>query len=162
MASFTESAAILSKRKKIQEEFRKEIEDKEYIIATYGEDAEEYMEAKLDLGEKGGELNKQIGLRCGFGELRTVLNDCEAARYWKLGREIERGDEVGDQLPAIQEEDGGYLRAAISDVLGDDGGQSPTPSKQETDTETSDGVELGGVGDNRHRRNGRCSWGRTS
>ena len=52
MKSFTGSAAISNKRKKTQEELRKEIESKEYEIAAYGEDTEEYLEAKLDLGEK--------------------------------------------------------------------------------------------------------------
>ena len=52
MGSFTGSASISHKRKKIQEELRKEIESKEYVIATYGEDKEAYLEEKLDLEEK--------------------------------------------------------------------------------------------------------------
>ena len=39
-------------QKKTQEELRKEMGDKEYIIATYGEATEEYKEAKMDLGER--------------------------------------------------------------------------------------------------------------
>ena len=60
-------------KEKIQEELRKEIESKEYVIATYGEDTEEYSEAKLDLREKKSELNKKIELSCGFEELRTIF-----------------------------------------------------------------------------------------
>ena len=52
MKSFTGSAAISNKRKKTQEELRKEIESKEYVISTYGGDTEEYLEAKLDLEER--------------------------------------------------------------------------------------------------------------
>ena len=58
---------ILSERKKIQEELRREIESKEYVIDTYGEETEEYKEAKMDLEERKNELNKKIDLSCGFG-----------------------------------------------------------------------------------------------
>ena len=54
-------------KEQIPEELRKEIESKEYVIATYGEDSEEYLEEKLDLGERENELNKKIELSCGFG-----------------------------------------------------------------------------------------------
>ena len=37
------------KKEKIQEELRKAIGNKEYVIATYGEDTEEYSEAKSNL-----------------------------------------------------------------------------------------------------------------
>ena len=46
MKSFTDFVMISNKRKKIQEELRKEMEDKEYVIGTYGEETEEYKEAK--------------------------------------------------------------------------------------------------------------------
>ena len=52
-----------------------EIGSKEYVIATYGGDTEEYLEGKPDLDEKINELNKQIGLTCGFGELREILHE---------------------------------------------------------------------------------------
>ena len=52
MQSFTDSAAISSKIRKNQECLRGEIESKEYVIATYGEDTGGYLEEKLDLGEK--------------------------------------------------------------------------------------------------------------
>ena len=52
MGSFTGSAVISNKREKIQDELRKEMESKEYVIAAYGEEREEYLEAKLGLGGK--------------------------------------------------------------------------------------------------------------
>ena len=51
---------IEQRTSKVQEELRKEIESKEYVIAIYGEGTEEYLEAKLDLEDKKNELNKQI------------------------------------------------------------------------------------------------------
>ena len=48
---FTESSSNSIRRRKIQEELRKGIESKEYVIAAYGEDTEEYLEEKLDLDE---------------------------------------------------------------------------------------------------------------
>ena len=38
--------------KKIQEEIRKEIENKEYIMETYGEETEEYKEARTNWEER--------------------------------------------------------------------------------------------------------------
>ena len=65
---FTVFAMILNRRrKKTQEALTNEMGDKEYAIGTYGEETEEYKEAKMDLGEKNNELNKQIELSCGFG-----------------------------------------------------------------------------------------------
>ena len=87
---------------KVQEDLRKEMEDKEYVIDTYGEETEEYKEAKMDLQEKKNELNRQIELSCGFGELRS-LGDFEEAKKWKTIEEIDRQEEAGDQLPTIQE-----------------------------------------------------------
>ena len=52
MANFTVFATILNKRKKIQEELRREIESKEYVIDTYGEETEEYKEAQMVLEER--------------------------------------------------------------------------------------------------------------
>ena len=104
MKSFTGSAAISNKRKKIQEELRRGVGSNEYVIATYGVDTDEYLEAKLDLEEKQNELNKKIELSCGFEELRTILNDFEAFRNWKMNKEIERQGEIEHQLPIIQEE----------------------------------------------------------
>ena len=52
MGNFTVFAMILNKRRRIQEELRREIESKEYIIDTYGEETEEYKEAKMDMGER--------------------------------------------------------------------------------------------------------------
>ena len=37
----------------------------------------------MDLGGKKNALNKQIELSCGFGGLRTILNDCEEIRNWE-------------------------------------------------------------------------------
>ena len=48
MSSFTGCAAILSKRMKIQQELKNEIESKEYVTAAYGEDTEECLGTKLD------------------------------------------------------------------------------------------------------------------
>ena len=80
---FYGSASISSERRKIQEELIKEIESKEYVIAAYGEDTEEYLEAKLDLEEKKNELYKQIELSCGFEELRKFPNEFEEDKIWK-------------------------------------------------------------------------------
>ena len=41
------------------------------------------MEEKLDLEEKKNELNKQIELICGFGELSAILNDFEVGKTGK-------------------------------------------------------------------------------
>ena len=111
---------------------------------TYGEDTEEYMGSKLDLEEKGQELNKKIDLGCGSGELRTILSNFEAVENWKMGKEIEMKEQVGNQLPTIQEEGGNELWAAISEILDNDGDQSPAPAQQETNKETLENVELGG------------------
>ena len=78
---------IPNKREKIQEELRKEMEDREYVIDTYGEETEEYKEAKMDLGEKQNELYRQIELSCGFEELRRGLDDFEEAKKWKSSEE---------------------------------------------------------------------------
>ena len=40
------------KKEKIQEELRREIEDKEYIMETYGEETEEYMEERMNWEER--------------------------------------------------------------------------------------------------------------
>ena len=103
------------------------------------------MEAKLDLEEKKKELNNQIELSCGFGELRTILNDFEVGKNWKMNKEIERQEEVGNQLSTIQEEWGNESRTAISEILDNDGDQSPTPERQATNKATLENVELGGV-----------------
>ena len=70
-------AMILNKRKKMQEELRREIKSKEYVIDTYGEETEEYKEPKMDLGERGNESDSKIDLSCGFEELRRNLADFE-------------------------------------------------------------------------------------
>ena len=80
---FTDYAAISNEGKKIQEELRNEIESKEYAISTFGEDTEAYMEEKLNLGEKKGELSKKIELSCGFEELRTILNEFGGVKIGK-------------------------------------------------------------------------------
>ena len=59
-------AMISNKRKKIQEELRREVESKEYVIDTYGEETEEYRGAEMDLEGRENELNRQIDLSCGF------------------------------------------------------------------------------------------------
>ena len=61
-----------------------------------------------------------------------------------MNKEIERREEVGKQLPTIQE-GGNELGAEISEILDNDGDQSPTPAQQETN-KTLEDVELGGVG----------------
>ena len=80
----------MNKRQKIQEELRKEMGEKEYVIDTYGEETEEYKETKMDLEGKKNELNRQIALRSGFGELRRGLGDFEEEKKWKAVGEIER------------------------------------------------------------------------
>ena len=54
------------KKEKIQEEIRREIEDKEYIMETYGEETEEYKEARMNWEERKKELDKQIELNGGM------------------------------------------------------------------------------------------------
>ena len=54
MKDFTVSAMILNK-KKIQEELRREIGNKEYVIDTYGEETEEYEE------ENGFRSEREMG-----------------------------------------------------------------------------------------------------
>ena len=58
----------------------------------------------MDLVEKKNDLDKQIELSCGFGELGS-LGNFEESEKWNAMGEIER-QEVEDQLPTIQEEDG--------------------------------------------------------
>ena len=99
------------------------MEDKEYVIGTYGEETEEYKEAKMDLEEKKNELNRQIELSCGFGELRRSLDDFEEAEKWKTTQEIDR-QEVEDQLPTIQEEYENDSGAAFSEKDESGGDQS--------------------------------------
>ena len=50
--NFTDFAMISNKSKKIQEELRKELEDREYVIDTYGEATEEYKAAKWTWGKE--------------------------------------------------------------------------------------------------------------
>ena len=45
-------AMISNERKKIQEEVRREIESKSYVIDTYGEETEQFKEAKKESGRK--------------------------------------------------------------------------------------------------------------
>ena len=52
--------------REIQEELRKEIESKEYVIATYGEETEEYSEAKLDLGGKEEGIDRPNSIKFRF------------------------------------------------------------------------------------------------
>ena len=73
------------------------------------------------------------------------MNDFESAKNWEMGKEIERREEIGNQLPAIQE-GGAELGTAISEILDNDGDQSSTPAQQDTGNETLENVELGGVG----------------
>ena len=69
----------------------------------------------MDQGGKKNDLNRQIELICGFGELRRSLGDFEEAKKWKAIGEIERQEVVADQLPTIQEENGNDLGTAISE-----------------------------------------------
>ena len=90
------------------------MEDKEYVIGTYGEETEEteeYKEANMDIGEMKNELNSQIELSCGFGELRS-LYDFEEAKKWTTIEEIDR-QEVGDHLPTMQEENENDLGGGV-------------------------------------------------
>ena len=83
-------------------------------------------------------------MRAWGGGLRTISNDSEADKNWKMNKEIERQEEVGHQLPTIQEEGGSELGAAISEISDSDGGQSPTQAHQDTNKETLENGELGG------------------
>ena len=128
-------------KKEIQAEPREEMGDKEYIIATYGEETAQYKEAKMDLVGTKNDLDKQIELSCGFGELRS-LGNFEESEKWNAMGEIERQEEVEDRLPKIQEEDENDLRAAISEMGENGWGQSSSPMQQETDDENLGNVEL--------------------
>ena len=55
-------------------------------------------------GRKENELNKQIDLSCGFEALSRNLEDFEEMEKWKANEEIERREEIENQLPTIQEE----------------------------------------------------------
>ena len=97
----------------------------------------------MDLEEKGAGLNRQIELRCGFGELRRSLDDFEEAKKWKVIEEIDR-QEVEDQLPTIQEENGNGTGAVFSEQEASGGDQSPNPTQHETNGENLGIVESGG------------------
>ena len=71
---------------------------------TYGEENEEYKEARMNWGERKNELNKQIELNCGIGELRKHLDVFEKMKEGEAMEEIERKEKVENQLPTIQEE----------------------------------------------------------
>ena len=49
--------------------------------------------------EKKKELNKQIELSCGFGELRLNLKDLDEMKEEKDYEETERQEKVGKKLP---------------------------------------------------------------
>ena len=57
---------------------------------TYGEDTEEWKEAKINLEEKKRELSRQIELSLRFGELGEILNNSELAKIWKAYEETRR------------------------------------------------------------------------
>ena len=92
------------RKAKIQEALRNGIGSKEYAISTFGEDTEEYMDAKLNLDEKKEELCKKIELSCGFSGLRTILHDFEEDKMRKANQELIRKESVESQLRTIQEE----------------------------------------------------------
>ena len=69
MGSFAALQRFRTEKGKVQEERRQEIEGEAYIISTFGENTEEWQEAKLNLEAKKEELSKQIGLSFCFGEL---------------------------------------------------------------------------------------------
>ena len=73
-------------------------------METYGEETEEYKEARMNWGERKNELNKQIELSCGFEELRLNLDVFEEMKEEKAMDEIERRKKVEYQLPTIQKE----------------------------------------------------------
>ena len=101
------------------------------------------IKKKNGYGGKKNDLDKQIELSCGFGELRS-LGNFEESEKWNAMGEIERQEEVEDRLPKIQEEDENDLRAAISEMGENGWGQSSSPMQQETDDENLGNVELGG------------------
>ena len=88
--------------------------DREYVIGTYGEKRKD-IKKKMDLEEKKNELNRQVELSCGFEELRRGLDDFEEAKKWKAIGEIDRQEEVGDQLQTIQEENENDSRTVFSE-----------------------------------------------
>ena len=49
-------------------------------------------------------MNRQIDLSCGFEELSRNLEDFEEMKKWKENEEIERQEEIENQLPKTQEE----------------------------------------------------------
>ena len=55
------------KKERIQCEIRNEMGNKEYEMDTYGEETEEYKEARMSWEERKNELDKQIELNSGFG-----------------------------------------------------------------------------------------------
>ena len=78
MGSFTDFAAISSRRRKTHEELRKGMSSREYVIAAYGGGAGDiWGVGNLDLGERGSELNNQIELSCGLWGIK-----CNFAWVW--------------------------------------------------------------------------------
>ena len=69
----------------MQEELRREIEDKEWLMETYGEETEEYKEARMSWEERKKELDKQIELNEGYGELRRNLEVFEEMKREREG-----------------------------------------------------------------------------
>ena len=117
---------------------------------TYGGETEEYKEARMNWGGKENELNKQIGLSCGFEELRKNLDVFEEMKEERARGEIERQEKVGNQLPTIQEENGEEMEMDFGETEENDGGQNQNWIQKETNipmganNENNENVESGG------------------
>jgi len=109
------------------------MENKEYEMDTYGEETEEYKESRTNWDERKNELNKQIELGCGFGELRKDLDVFEKMKEEKARGGIERKEKVGNQLPTIQEEHGNEMDGDSGETE-EDGDQNQDRNQQEANT----------------------------
>ena len=100
--------------------------------------------------ERKNELNKQIELNCGFGELRRNLDVFEEMKEGGARDEIERKEKVENQLPTIQEENEnemGMDAGETGEEIGDqnqDGDQQEVNIPMEISNENNENVGLGG------------------
>ena len=97
----------------------------------------------MGLRGKKDDLHRQIELSCGFEELRRGLGDFEESKKWKAIEEIDR-QEVGDQLPTIQAENGNDLGVVFSEKGEGGGDKSSNPTQQAANGENLGNVESGG------------------
>ena len=86
----------------------KGIEDKEYVINTFGEDTEEWKEATQKAHDLRENLRVQFEMKNSYGELRTQLEEWEEDKQWKAREESNRRmNAEPPNLPTTPEGGGG-------------------------------------------------------